>query len=77
VLIDDRAPPPFNDGKRSAIEPNWRVVGWLAAAAILIFAGGHASGVVVFLIICAAVYAVCHAATELVDYADGLREWRQ
>jgi hypothetical protein len=76
VLIDDRAPPPLNDGRR-AIEPNWRVIGWIAVAAILIFAGSHASGFTVFLIICAAVYAVCRAMTELVDYADGLREWRQ
>jgi hypothetical protein len=76
VLIDDRAPPPVNDDPR-AIEPNWRVIGWIAAAAILIFAGGYASGFTVFLIICGAVYAVCRAMTELVDYADGLREWRQ
>jgi hypothetical protein len=76
MLIDDRTPAPHEDGRR-AIEPNWRVIGWIAAAAILIFAGGHASGFAVFLIICAAVYAVCRAMTELVDYADGLREWRQ
>ena len=77
MLIDDRAPPPLNGDDRRAIEPNWRVIGWSAAAAILFFAGTQASGFAVFLILCATIYAACRAATELVDYAGGLREWRQ
>jgi hypothetical protein len=77
VLIDDRAPPPSGRDDRAAIEPNWRLIGWCAAAAILIFAGSYASGFAVFLIICAAVYAICRAVAELMDYAEGLSEWRQ
>jgi hypothetical protein len=76
VLIDDRTPPPIDDD-RPAIEPNWRAIGWCAAALILFFAASRASGVAVFLLICATIYAACRAGTELVDYADGLREWRQ
>jgi hypothetical protein len=74
VLIDDRMP---SDDGRQPIEVNWRVVGWLAAAAILIFAGIHATGFVAYLIVCATVYAICRAVTGAVDYWEGLREWRQ
>jgi hypothetical protein len=76
VLIDDRSPPPSN-GDRPAIDPNWRVVGWFAAAGVLGFAGAHAAGFVAFLILCATVYAVCRGFLELIPYGDGLREWRQ
>jgi hypothetical protein len=74
VLIDDRVP---SDGERRAVEPNWRLIGWLAAAAVLVFAGVHATGFVAYLIICATVYAVCKALVSVGTYEFGLREWRQ
>lgn len=74
MLIDDRSPPP---AERAAIEPNWRVLSWLAIAAVLVFAGVHATGFVAYLIICATVYAVCKAAVSVGGYDYGLREWRQ
>jgi hypothetical protein len=74
VLIDDRVPP---DDGRQPIEPNWRLIGWLAAAAILVFAGIHASGFVAYLILCATVYSVCKALVSVGSYEFGLREWRQ
>jgi hypothetical protein len=76
VLIDDRVPSQPGDD-RPAIEPNWRAVGWVAAAVLLAFAAGNATGFPAYLILCATVYAVCRAATTLLDYGDGLREWRQ
>ena len=76
VLIDDRVPPPARDERRP-IEPNWRVIGWLAAAAVLIFAGVHTTGFTAYLIICATVYAVCKAIVSIRTYDFGLREWRQ
>jgi hypothetical protein len=74
VLIDDRVPPADD---RPAVEPNWRMVGWLAAAAVLVFAGVHTTGFAAYLIICATVYAVCKAAVSVGSYDFGLREWRQ
>ena len=74
MLIDDRLPP---REERPAIEPNWRVAGWLAAAAVLIYAGVHTTGFVAYLIICATVYAVCRAILSIGSYDLGLREWRQ
>jgi hypothetical protein len=73
VLIDDRLP----DDGHHPIEPNWRLIGWLAVAAVLVFAGIHASGFIAYLIICATVYAVCKAAVSVGSYEFGLREWRQ
>ncbi len=74
MLIDDRLP---RDAGRPAIEPNWAAVGWFAAAAILAFAGVHATGFVAYLILCGTVYAGCRALITLMDYGLGLREWRQ
>jgi hypothetical protein len=74
VLIDDRVPP---DEGRRPIEPNWRLIGWLTAAAVLVFAGIHTRGFVAYLILCATVYAVCRAAVSVGSYDFGLREWRQ
>ncbi|HEY1356741.1 MAG TPA: hypothetical protein VGF21_00400 [Thermoleophilaceae bacterium] len=74
MLIDDR---PHPDAEPRPIDPNWAVVRWLAVAGILGFAGAHAGGFVGYLILCAVVYAVCRALVTLVDYGDGLREWRQ
>jgi hypothetical protein len=74
VLIDDRVPA---DDQRRPIEPNWRFVGWLALAAILVFAGIHTTGFIAYLILCATVYAVCQAAVSVGSYEFGLREWRQ
>jgi hypothetical protein len=73
VLIDDRVP----RDDRPPIEPNWHMVGWLVAAAVLVFAGLHTRGFVAYLIICATVYAVCKAAVSVGGYDFGLREWRQ
>ena len=75
MLIDDRVPPPEQD--RQPIEPNWRVIGWLAAAGVLVFAGVHTSGFIAYLIICATVYAVSRALVSVSSYDFGLREWRQ
>jgi hypothetical protein len=77
MLIDDRAPPPPSRGDRAPIEPNWRAIGWCAAAVVLFFAASEASGLAVFLIVCATMYAACRAGVELIGYADGLRDWRQ
>ena len=74
MLIDDRIPP---DEPREPIDVNWRVVGWLVAAGVLVFAGLHASGFVAYLILCATVYAVCRALVSIGGYDLGLREWRQ
>lgn len=74
MLIDDRVPP---DDERRAIEPNWRLIGWLVVAGVLVFAGIHTSGFVAYLILCATVYAVCRAAVSVGSYEFGLREWRQ
>jgi len=74
VLIDDQVP---SDAGRQPVEPNWRLIGWLAAAAILVFAGIHATGFVAYLILCATVFAVCKAAVSVGSYEFGLREWRQ
>jgi hypothetical protein len=74
VLIDDRVPPA---DERPAVEPNWRVIGWLAVAAVLVFAGVRTTGVVAYVIICATVYAVCKAALSVGGYDYGLREWKQ
>jgi hypothetical protein len=74
VLIDDRVPP---QEERPALEPNWRVVGWLAVAAVLVYAGLHTTGFVAYLIICATVYSVCKALVSIGGYDYGLREWRQ
>jgi hypothetical protein len=74
VLIDDRVPP---DQGRQPVDVNWRLVGWLAAAAVLVFAGVHATGFVAYLILCATVYAVCKALVSVGTYEFGLREWRQ
>lgn len=74
MLIDDRIPP---DDGRASIEPNWRLIGWLAVAAVLVFAGVHTTGFVAYLILCATVYAVCRALVSVGSYDFGLREWRQ
>jgi hypothetical protein len=74
VLIDDRVP---GDRERQAIEPNWRLIGWLAVAAVLIYAGLHTSGFVAYLILCGTVYAICRALVSVRTYDFGLREWRQ
>jgi hypothetical protein len=74
VLIDDRV---SSDGERRALEPNWRLIGWLAVAVVLVFAGIHASGFVAYLILCATVYAVCKALVSVGTYEFGLREWHQ
>jgi hypothetical protein len=74
VLIDDRTP---SHEAREPIEVNWRVVCWLAVAAVLIFAGLHATGFAAYLIVCATVYAVCRALVSIGTYDFGLREWRQ
>jgi hypothetical protein len=76
VLIDDRGSGRPGDD-RSPVQPNWRVVGFLTASAVLVFAATHARGLVAYLIVCAAVYAMGRAVVELVDYGHGLREWRQ
>jgi hypothetical protein len=76
VLIDDRLPPRGDDSGR-LLEPNWRAVGWLALAGALGFGAARTGGAVTYLIVCAIVYAASRAAVELVDYAGGLREWRQ
>ena len=55
MLIDDRIPP---DDPREPLDVNWGLVGWLAAAAVLTYAGVHATGFVAYLILCATVYAV-------------------
>jgi len=74
VLIDDRTPAPE---ARDPLDVNWPVVGWLAAAAVLVFAGIHTTGFAAYLIICATVYAVCRALVSIRTYDFGLREWRQ
>jgi hypothetical protein len=74
VLIDDRVPP---RDERPAIEPNWRVIGWLAVSGVLVFAGIRTTGFAAYLIICATVFAVCKALTSVGGYDYGLREWRQ
>ena len=74
MLIDDRVPPA---DERPAIEPNWRVVRWLAVAAVLVFAGVHTTGFTAYLIICATVYAVCKAGVSVRTYDFGLKDWRQ
>jgi hypothetical protein len=74
VLIDDRLP--AGDDRRP-LEPNWRFVGLIATVALLAFGGAHAHGFLAYLILCATVYAACRAVAELLDYGDGLREWRQ
>ena len=74
MLIDDRTPAP---GPREPIDVNWRLVGWLAVAAVLVFAGLRTTGFVAYLIICATVYAVCRALLSVRTYDLGLREWHQ
>jgi hypothetical protein len=74
VLIDDRTPA---REPREPIEVNWRVVLWLAASAVLVFAGLHTTGFVAYLIVCATVYAVCRALLSVRTYDFGLHEWRQ
>jgi hypothetical protein len=74
VLIDDRTPAP---DPREPIDVNWRLVGWLAVAAVLVFAGLRTTGFVAYLIICATVYAVCRALLSVRTYDLGLREWHQ
>jgi hypothetical protein len=76
MLIDDRAPPP-DEGERAPVEPNWRLWRWLAAAVVIAFAAAHATGLVGYVLLCGAFGAGCKAVAEAVDYAGGLREWRQ
>ena len=74
MLIDDRTPA---SDAREPIDVNWRVVCWLAVAAVLVFAGLHTTGFVAYLIVCATVYAICRALVSVGTYDFGLREWRQ
>lgn len=74
VLIDDRLPP---SSARRSVEPNWRCIGWLAAAGVLAFAGAHTDGLLAYLFICAVVYTACRAAAEAIDLAGGMHDWRQ
>jgi hypothetical protein len=77
MLVDDRAPPPPLEGRRTPVEPNWRMWAWIAVLAVLGFAALHAHGFVGYLVVCAAFAAGCKAAAAVVDYAGGLTEWRQ
>jgi hypothetical protein len=75
MLLHEPAPRP--EDERAPIDPNWRVVGWLAAAVVIGFASSHATGLVWFVLVCAAVAAVSKAVTAALDYGAGLSEWRQ
>ena len=76
MLIHEPPPPPPPEG-RSPLEPNWVLCLWLLVAAGAWFAAAHTTGLVSFVLLCVTLAAICKAATEGIDYAGGLREWRQ
>lgn len=75
-MLIHEAPPPSGDD-RPPLRPNWRLCFWLATAAVVWFAAAHSTGFTGFVLICATFGAICRAATEAIDYAGGLSEWRQ
>ena len=76
-LIDDRVPPPSARPDRPVWEPDWRVVGWIAAAVAAVGGAVATAGFVSFVLCCAALGCAAHAATVALPYGDGLREHRQ
>ena len=78
LLIDDRAPPPPPPGADRAVwEPDWRIVGWVAAAIGSAVAAFLTPGILSFALICASIACAGKAATSWLPYGDGLREYRQ
>ena len=52
----------------------WR---WLAAALVVGFAAGHATGGVQYLLILVVIALVCQAIDEVLPSMRGLKDWRQ
>jgi hypothetical protein len=71
LLIDDRPEP------RPAWRPNWRVVAWLAAAAVIGYASLSAHGALGAGLLVVAFAALCRSITVALPYGEGLTEWRQ
>jgi hypothetical protein len=71
LLIHERPEP------RPAWRPNWRVVAWLAAAAVIGYASLAAHGALAAALTTAAFGAFCRAFTVALPYGEGLAEWRQ
>ena len=75
MLLHEPAPQP--EDERRPIEPNWRLVLWIAVAVVVGLAAQGAQGLLSFALLCLAVAAGCKAAIAVVDYGGGLTEWRQ
>jgi hypothetical protein len=73
MLIDTRTPPP----ERPAWQPNWRLWSWVAAAIVACVAADSTSGLVAYVLICAALAFVCQAISVVTPSLDGLRQYRQ
>ena len=77
LLIDDRTPPPPIRPERPVWDPDWRIVGWVAAAVVSGVAASMTAGVVSFGLVCATLACAAHAVTLALPYGEGLREHRQ
>jgi Protein of unknown function (DUF3325) len=78
LLIDDRTPPPPpSRPERPVWDPDWRIVGWVAAAVALGVAASVTAGIASFVLVCATLACAAHAVTLALPYGEGLREHRQ
>lgn len=75
LLLHDRTPPPRSE--RPVWDPDWRTIGWVAAAIGAGIASNATHAFVAFLLLCVAVGCAGHAINRALPWGDGLREYRQ
>lgn len=76
MLIDDRVPP-FSGSDRPVWEPNWRLLGWIAATLAAGITSSLTAGFTAYVLLCLAVGCGGQAVSTGLPWGSGLRDYRQ
>jgi hypothetical protein len=75
MLIDTRSGPRRDE--RPVWQPNWRLLGWVAATIALFIAADATAGIVGYVLVLGAVASACRAVSVILPPLDGLHDYRQ